>query len=60
MYILNNVSEIYEIANQGEFSVDLVNLSIRNRLRVIDFLAGLTFKSGRLFKENANIYRITL
>lgn len=40
--------------------VDLGKLSSKDRLRVIDFLAGLTFKNGSLIKIECNKFLVKL
>ena len=53
MFILKKYQDIYDIAkNENSFIVDLSKLDIKQRLRVIDFLLGLSFKNGSLEKLN--------
>lgn len=53
MFILKKYQDIYDIAkNENSFIVDLSKLDIKQRLRVIDFLSGLSFKNGSLEKLN--------
>ena len=61
MFTINKFNDIYNIAkSENEFTVDTKNLSIREKLRVIDFLVGLTFKSGKITKLNVDTFKIVL
>ena len=58
MIILNNYSDIYDIAKEErEFIVNISKLPIKQRLRVVDFLCGLSFINGSLEKINADTYK---
>ena len=57
MHILKKYQEIYDLCKKEEsFIVDLKELDIKARLRVIDFLSGLTFRHGVLKKLDADTY----
>lgn len=60
MFELKRYSEIYDIAkDNNEFTVNLSNLSMRDSLRVIDFLAGLTLKNGKLKKLSVHMFKVS-
>lgn len=57
MYTLKNYQDIYDLSKKdGGFIVNLKELDIKARLRVIDFLSGLTFRHGVLKKLDADTY----
>lgn len=57
MHILKNYQEIYDLCKKEEsFIVDLKELDMKSKLRVIDFLSGLTFRHGLLKKISADTY----
>ena len=58
MIVLNKYSDIYKVANnKREFIINVSKLSIKQRLRVIDFLCGLSFINGSLKKLDVNTYK---
>ena len=58
MILLNKYSDIYDIAKkEREFTINLKNLSVKERLRVIDFLSGLSFNNGYIRKINVDIFK---
>ena len=58
MIVLNKYSDIYKVANNTrEFIINVSKLSIKQRLRVIDFLCGLSFINGSLKKLDVNTYK---
>ena len=58
MIIIKKFNDIYDVVKrEREFIVDISKLSIKQRLRIIDFLCGLTFINGTLEKINANTYK---
>lgn len=60
MITINMLNDIYDIAkNNNNFTVNLSKLSIRERLRVIDFLLGLSFKNGTLKKINKDTFKVS-
>lgn len=61
MITINKYVDIYDIAkNNNDFIINLSNLSIRERLRVIDFLSGLIFKHGKIEKLSSDTFKISL
>lgn len=57
MHILKKYQEIYDLCKKEEsFIVDLKELDMKSKLRVIDFLSGLTFRHGLLKKISADTY----
>lgn len=57
MHILKKYQEIYDLCKkEGSFIVDLKELDMKSKLRVIDFLSGLTFRHGLLKKISADTY----
>lgn len=59
MYNLKSYREIFEIAkNNKEFTICLKDLSIKESLRVIDFITGLTFINGKLEKISASTFKV--
>lgn len=58
MIILNKYSDIYSIVKkEKEFTINVKNLSIKERLRVIDFLSGLTFNNGYIRKIDVDTFK---
>ena len=57
MYILKSYQEIFNIAKQtNEFIIDISELSIKESIRVLDFITGLTF-NGKLEKVDAHTFK---
>ena len=57
MYTLKKYQDIYDLCKKdGGFIVNLRELDVKARLRVIDFLSGLTFRHGLLKKISADTY----
>lgn len=58
MIVLNKYSDIYDIAkNERKFIVNISKLPIKQRLRVVDFLCGLSYINGSLIKLNSDTYK---
>lgn len=57
MYTLKKYQDIYDLCKKdGGFIVNLRELDVKARLRVIDFLSGLTIRHGILKKLDADTY----
>ena len=59
MITINKLNDVYDIAKYNDcFIVNLSNLSLNNRLRVIDFLFGISFKNGSLKKIDKDTFKV--
>ena len=58
MYKLKSYQEIFDIAkNTKKFIIDLSELSIKDSVRVIDFITELTILSGKIEKIAAHTFK---
>lgn len=58
MYNLIKFNDIYNIAkSKQEFTINLSSLTIKERIRVIDFISGLTFKNGKIEKIDKDTFK---
>lgn len=57
---INSFCELEKIKNLrgGECIVNLCNCSFRERLRIVDFLCGLTFLDGYIRKLSCNEFEV--
>lgn len=53
------IDELREDFMEEEFVVNLVNCEIKERVKVMGFLSGLTFKSGTLKKLNKDEFLVS-
>ena len=61
MITINKLNDIYDIVKVNDsFTINLSNLSIKERLRVIDFLLGITFKNGLLKKIDKDTFKVCI
>ena len=61
MIKLKKYVDIFEVINNYNcFTIDLSDLSIRDSLRVIDFLTGIVCKSGSIYKINRYQYKVSI
>ena len=57
MYKLKRYQEIFNIAkNNNEFIIDISELTIKESIRVLDFITGLTF-NGKLEKIASHTFK---
>lgn len=60
---LNKFSELEklgEILKENKIVIDLNNCDMKERIRIIDFFAGITFLNGSLEKLSPNEFKITV
>ena len=61
MITISKYNDIYDIAKiSNNFIINLSNLSIKDKIRTIDFLTGLTIKKGSIVKISSSVFKISI
>jgi len=59
MIILGKYDDIFDLVKrENKFIVSLKKLPLKHKLRVIDFLSGLTFTNGTIKKVEVDVFEI--
>ncbi len=57
---ITSYNDLKELIKENEFIVDIKDVPLNQKSRIIDFLSGLTFINGSLKKESVDTYEVII